>query len=148
MALYGYWDRVLRVNLSTGEVREHGMGEAFWRQHLGGRGLIAHILLSETHPGIDPLGPENPLIFAAGPMTGVAVPGAGRHSVGAKSPLTGAFGESEAGGYWGAELRHAGYDALVVEGQAERPVYLLITEDNVELRDASHLWGKITGEVE
>ena len=84
----------------------------------------------------------------AGPVTGAPLPGAGRHSVGAKSPLTGGFGEAEAGGFWGAELKHAGYDGIVVQGKAEKPVYLWIDETTVEIRDAAHLWGKRTGDVE
>ena len=98
--------------------------------------------------GADALGPDNVLIFAPGVLTGAPVPGAGRHSVGAKSPLTGGFGESEAGGFWGAELKRAGWDAIVVHGAAKTPVYLWINEGAVEIRDATHLWGKITGEVQ
>src|SRR6185503_10309227 len=86
--------------------------------------------------------------IAPGVITGAPVPGAGRHSVGAKSPLTGGFGESESGGYWGAELKRAGWDAIVFHGVSPTPVYLWINEGQVEFRDASHLWGKITGEVE
>ncbi len=144
----GYWDRVLHVDLTRGETRVESLGDEFWRRHPGGRSLIAHYLLSEVPTGIDPLGPENVLVFACGILTGLPFPGAGRHSVGAKSPLTGAFGESEAGGFWGAELRHAGWDAIVVHGRAAGPTYLSIVDDQVELRDASHLWGKETGEVE
>jgi aldehyde:ferredoxin oxidoreductase len=144
----GYWDRILHVDLSHGETRVESHGEAFWRRHLGGRSLIAHYLLRDVPRGADPLGPENVLVFACGVLSGLPFPGAGRHSVGAKSPLTGAFGESEAGGFWGAELRHAGWDAIVVHGRASAPVYLSIADDQVELRDATHLWGKETGEVE
>ncbi|MBA7673047.1 hypothetical protein ES703_81235 [subsurface metagenome] len=88
------------------------------------------------------MGPDNKLIFAAGPLTGVPVGGCGRHSVGGKSPLTGAFGEAEAGGYWGAELKMAGFDAIIIEGKAEKPVYLFIRDGEAQLRDARHLWGK------
>src|SRR5207302_7187907 len=144
----GYWDRILHVDLGTGTTHVESFGEAFWRRHLGGRSLIAHYLLTEVPIGTDPLSPDNVLIFAAGVLTGTPFPGAGRHSVGAKSPLTGAFGESEAGGFWGAELRHAGWDAIVVHGRAAGPVYLSIANDQVEVRDAAHLWGKETGEVE
>ena len=144
----GYWDRVLHVDLSRSETWTESLGEEFWRRHLGGRSLIAHYLLREVPSGADPLGPENVLVFACGVLTGLPFPGAGRHSVGAKSPLTGAFGESEAGGFWGAELRHAGWDAIVFHGRADKPVYLWIKDDQVELRDAAHLWGKETGDVE
>ena len=114
----------------------------------GGRGIIAHYLLKEVPQGADPLGPENILIFEPGVLTGAPVPGAGRHSVGAKAPLTGAFGESEAGGFWGSELKRAGWDAIIVHGVSESPVYLWINEGEVEFRDASSLWGKITGDAE
>jgi len=144
----GYWDRILHVHLTRGETWIESLGEAFWRRHLGGRSLIAHYLLREVPQNADPLGPENVLVFACGILTGLPFPGAGRHSVGAKSPLTGAFGESEAGGFWGAELRHAGWDAIVVHGRASAPTYLSIADDKVELRDARQLWGKETGEVE
>lgn len=145
---YGYWNRVLRVDLSDGRIWAEVPGDDFYRKYFGGRGFIAHYLLTEVPKGIDAFEPGNRLVFAPGVVTGAPVPGAGRHSVGAKSPLTGAFGEAEAGGFWGAELKHAGYDALVIQGRAAHPVYLWINDEEVELRDAGHLWGKITGEVE
>src|SRR5438128_570216 len=144
----GYWDRVLHVDLSRRETWNESHGEDFWRRHLGGRSLIAHYLLREVPSGADALGPENVLVFACGVLTGLPFPGAGRHSVGAKSPLTGAFGESEAGGFWGAELRHAGWDGIVLHGRADAPVYLWIQEQAVEIRDGAHLWGRETGDVE
>ena len=144
----GYWDRILRVDLTSGKIWEENPGEAWFRRNIGGRSMIAHYLLSEVPPGIDAFDPENRLIFAAGVLTGTPFPGAGRHSVGAKSPLNGGFGESEAGGFWGAELKHAGWDGIVVRGRADKPVYLWITEDAVELHDAGHLWGKTTGDVQ
>src|SRR5215468_10471810 len=143
-----YWDRILHVDLSTSKTWTESLGDTFWRQHLGGRAMIAHYLLKEVPVGADPLGPENVLVFAAGILTGTPFPGAGRHSVGAKSPMTGAFGESESGGFWGAELKRAGWDAIVVHGASAAPVYLWVTESGVEVRDAGHLWGKITGDVE
>jgi aldehyde:ferredoxin oxidoreductase len=144
----GYWDRILHVDLSARTTRIESFGEAFWRRHMGGRALIAHYLLTEVPTGADPLGPDNVLVFAAGVLTGTPFPGAGRHSVGAKSPMTGLFGESEAGGFWGAELRHAGWDAIVFHGRADAPVYLWIKDDAVEIRDASAIWGRETGDVE
>jgi aldehyde:ferredoxin oxidoreductase len=144
----GYWDRILHVDLSARTTRVESFGESFWRRSLGGRSLIAHYLLTEVPQGADPLGPENVLIFAAGVLTGTPFPGAGRHSVGAKSPMTGLFGESEAGGFWGAELRHAGWDGIVFHGRADTPVYLWIKDDVVEIRDAASIWGLETGEVE
>src|SRR5215208_1973723 len=142
----GFWNRVLRVDLSTGKTWEEHPSDDFFRQHVGGRSLIAHCLLKEAPAETDPLGPDNRLIFMAGPVTGAPLPGAGRHSVGARSPLTGGFGEAEAGGFWGSELKLAGWDAIVVHGASETPVYLWINDDAVEFRDASHLWGKITAE--
>jgi len=148
MSRHGYWNRILHVSLADRRTWIEEPGDAFFRRYAGGRGLIAHYLLKHVPRGADPLGPDNILIFAPGVVTGAPVPGAGRHSVGAKSPLTGAFGESESGGYWGAELKRAGWDGIVVHGVSPTPVYLWIKDDAVELRDAAHLWGRITGEVE
>jgi aldehyde:ferredoxin oxidoreductase len=148
MDRYGYWNKILHVNLTERRTWIEEPGDAFFRHYGGGRGIIAHYLLKYVPKGADPLGAENVLIFAPGVLTGAPVPGAGRHSVGAKSPLTGGFGESEAGGFWGAELKRAGWDGIVVHGVSASPVYLWINEGNVEIRDASHLWGKITGEVQ
>ncbi|MDP3488410.1 MAG: aldehyde ferredoxin oxidoreductase family protein [Bacillota bacterium] len=145
---YGFQDRILRVNLTEGSISVEAPGEAFFRKHIGGRALIAHYLYKELEPGLEALGPENKLIFAGGVLTGTPVVGSGKNSVGAKSPLTGAYGDSEAGGFFGAELRRAGYDAIIVEGKSDRPVYISIVDDQVEIRDACHLWGKSTGLVQ
>ncbi len=145
---HGYIGKILRVDLSSGKVTTEEFPENFYRQYLGGEGFTAYFLLKEVPPRVDPLGPENKLIFAAGPLTGVPVGGCGRHSVGAKSPLTGAFGEAEAGGYWGAELKMAGFDAVIVEGKAEKPVYIFIRDGTAEIRDAAHLWGMKTLECQ
>ena len=144
----GYWNRVLRVDLTSGRTWVEEPGDEFFRKYLGGRAVVAHYLLTEVPRGIDAIDPEPRLGFATGVGTGATVPGSGRHSVGAKSPQSGGFGEGESGGFWGAELKRAGWDAIVVQGRANKPVYLWIEDDRVELRDASHLWGKITGEVE
>jgi aldehyde:ferredoxin oxidoreductase len=144
----GYWNKILHVNLSDRTTRVEEPGDRFFRRYAGGRGFIAHYLLKHVPKGADPLGPDNVLILAPGVITGAPVPGAGRHSVGAKSPLTGGFGESESGGYWGAELKRAGWDAIVVHGVSQAPVYLWINDGAVELRDAAHLWGRVTGDVE
>ena len=133
--------RILRVNLSTEKISFKPIEETFYRRHFGGRGLISYVLLTELEPKIDPLGPENKLIFSSGPVTGAPISGSGRNSVGAKSPLTGAYGEAEVGGYWGAELKRAGFDAIILEGKASSPVYLWIMDQKVELRDASGIWG-------
>ncbi|MEK7849169.1 MAG: aldehyde ferredoxin oxidoreductase family protein [Chloroflexota bacterium] len=145
---HGYTGKVLRVDLSSGRMATEEPPENFYRRYFGGEGLVAYYLLKELPPGVDPLTPQNKLIFAAGPLTGVPVGGCGRHSVGGKSPLTGGFGEAEAGGYWGAELKMAGFDAIIVEGRAERPIYLFIHDGQAELRDARHLWGLKTLECQ
>ncbi|MGW8289019.1 MAG: aldehyde ferredoxin oxidoreductase family protein [Candidatus Bathyarchaeia archaeon] len=133
--------KIIRVNLDKETTSTETIEETFYRRHFGGRGLISYFLLNELEPKIDPLGPKNKLIFACGPVTGAPVSGSGRNSVGAKSPLTGAYGEAEAGGFWGAELKQAGFDAIIIEGKASSPVYLWIDDQKVELRDASRLWG-------
>jgi len=145
---YGYWNKILHVDLTNRTTTVHEPGDEFFRNYGGGRAIIAHYLLKDVPTGADPLGPENVLVFAPGVMTGSPVPGAGRHTVGAKSPLTNAYGEAEAGGFWGAELKRAGWDAIVVYGKAESPVYLNINQGDVEFRDAAHLWGLETGPVE
>lgn len=144
----GYNGKILRVNLSSQDFKIEEPQEEFYKLYLGGRGFIVYTLLREVPQGADPLGPENKLIFALGPLTGHPFPGSGRNSVGAKSPLTGAFGESEAGGYWGAELRRAGYDAIILEGKAEEPVYLWIKDGKAELRPARNLWGLEVADTE
>ena len=145
---YGSWGKVLRVDLSARTTAVQEMDEAAFRRHPGGRALIAHYLLSEMPANADPLGPENILVFAMGVLTGTPLSGASRHAVGAKSPLTGGFGEAEVGGFWGAELKRAGWDAIVVTGASATPVYLSIKDDQVEIRDATHLWGKEIMETE
>jgi aldehyde:ferredoxin oxidoreductase len=144
----GYTGKILRVDLTTGTTSVEEHDDAFYRTYIGGRALVAYYLLKETRPGTDPLGPDNLVVYAPGIVTGTNVSGNGRNGVGALSPLTGAFGNAEAGGYWGAELKRAGWDAVVVRGKASKPVYLWINEGNVEIRDASALWGKTTGETE
>ncbi len=138
---YGSWGKVLRVDLTKGTTSVEEMDEATFRRHPGGRALIAHYLLTELPQGAEPLGPENILVFAMGVLTGTPLSGASRHAVGAKSPLTGGFGEAEVGGFWGAELKRAGWDAIGVTGASAKPVYLYIKDDQVEIRDAAHLWG-------
>jgi aldehyde:ferredoxin oxidoreductase len=144
----GFHNRILRVDLTEGKTWVEEPGEEFFRAYFGGWGLIAYYLLKELEPGVDPLGPENLLIFAPGVLTGAPTGGSGRNAVGAKSPLTGGFGEGDVGGFWGAELKRAGWDAIIVSGRAESPVYLWIKDDEVEIRDAEHLWGRETAEVD
>jgi aldehyde:ferredoxin oxidoreductase len=143
-----FWGKVLRVNLSTREITIEEYDWKWYRTYLGGWGLVAYVLLKEVPGDADPLGPANKLVFAPGILTGIAMGGTGRNAIGAKSPLTGGFGESDVGGYWGAELKLAGWDGIIVEGISETPVYLWINDDQVEIRDAGHLWGQTTGRVE
>jgi len=145
---YGYGGKILRVNLSNGKITLDEPEDDFYRRYFGGSGFIAYFLLKEVAPGVDPLGPDNKLVFAGGPLTGVPIAGSGRNSVGAKSPLTGGLGQAEVGGFWGGELGHTGYDAIIIEGKAEKPVYLWIEDEKAEIKDASHLWGKTTLEVQ
>jgi aldehyde:ferredoxin oxidoreductase len=144
---FGYRNRVLRVNLSTERISEEHPGEDVGRTLLGGRAFIAHTLLREVPADADPLGPDNRLIFAPGAVTGAPISGAGRNSVGARSPLSGGYGDSEAGGFWGAELKRAGFDAIILEGQATRPIYLWIHDGQAEIRSARRLWGSSTAEA-
>ena len=143
---YGYAGKILRVNLTTCGITIEEPDENFYRTYFGGWGFIAYWLLKELGPGVDPLGPDNKLIFALGPVTGAPIGGNGRSAVGAKSPLTGAFGEADVGGFMGAELKRAGFDAIIVEGKAPSPVYLWVHDGEAEIQDASHLWGLETRE--
>jgi aldehyde:ferredoxin oxidoreductase len=145
---FGSWGRLLRIDLTERVWSIDEIDEATFRRRPGGRALIAHYLLTEVPRGADPLGPENVLVFAMGVLTGTPLSGASRHSVGAKSPLSGAFGEAEVGGFWGAELKRAGWDGIVVTGASPAPVYVFIKDDHVEIRDAAHLWGKEILETE
>ncbi len=144
----GYNGKILRVNLSTQAISVEDIDGQFCRKYLGGAGFITYFLLKELAPGVDPLSPDNKLIFALGPLTGLSLPGSGRHCVGAKSPLTGGIAKAEAGEFWGAELKRAGFDAIIVEGKASRPVYLWVHDGEASIRDASHLWGKKTKETQ
>ena len=138
----GVAGKILRVNLTTQSITTDEPDEEFYRTYLGGAGFVAYYLLREVPPGIDPLSPENKLIFAFGPMTGLPMPGATRNCVGAKSPLTGGFSKSEVGGFWPMAAKQAGYDAIIIEGKSESPVYVMLTDEAVEIRDAGHLWGR------
>jgi len=145
---FGYSNKILRINLSNDKISIENPEEIFYRKYIGGEGFVAYYLLKELEPNTDPLGPENKLIFATGPITGVSIAGAGRNSVGAKSPLTNGFGEAEVGGYWGPELKRAGFDAIIIEGKAKSPIFIWIKNGNVEIRAANHIWGKTTGEAQ
>ena len=143
----GYNGRILRVDLTEGTVWTENLDEKFCRKYIGGAGFIAHYLYNELKPGSDPLGPENMIIFANGPLTGTSISGTARNCIGTKSPLTGGIAKSEVGGHWGAELAHAGFDALIIKGKASHPVYLNIKDGQASIGDAGYLWGKTTGDT-
>jgi aldehyde:ferredoxin oxidoreductase len=138
----GYIGQLLRVNLTNKGIIKEPLREDWARDFVGGVGLSARILYDELPPKVDALGSENKLVMMTGPVNGTMIPAASRSSVCAKSPYTGSFFHSIFGGFLGPELKFAGYDGLIIEGQADRPVYLWIDDDRVEIRDASHLWGK------
>ncbi|NYE56668.1 aldehyde ferredoxin oxidoreductase family protein [Carboxydothermus ferrireducens] len=143
----GYCGKVLRVNLSTGEIKKEPLDMEVAKKFLGGRGLGSYILSKEIDPAVDPLSPENKIIFATGPLTGSSAPTSGRYMVVTKSPLTGTIASSNSGGFWGAELKFAGYDLIIVEGKAAKPSYIYINDDTVEIRDAQNYWGKLVSET-
>ncbi len=142
---YGYNGKIVRVDLTSGTVTVEEPGELVYRTYLGGGGLASYYLLKELKPGIDPLSADNILIFASSVISGVPIAGMVRYTVAAKSPLTGAYGEAEAGGFWGPELKFAGFDAVIVTGKAEKPSYLWINDGKVEIRSAEKIWGMETG---
>ena len=145
---HGYHGKILHVDLTNGMFEVKEPGEAFYRKYLGGSALAMHYLLKDMPANADPLGPDNILVLALSVVTGAGISGQSRMTVAAKSPLTGAIGDSQGGGFFPAELKFAGFDALVFKGRSPKPVYLWIKDGKYELRDASHLWGEITGEVE
>ncbi len=143
----GYNGKLLRVNLTAGTTTTEKLSYEFCRKYMGGAGFVTYFLWKELKAGIDPLGPENKLIFALGPVSGLQLPGAARFCIGAKSPLTGTIAKSETGGYFMAELKRAGFDAVIIEGKADKPVYLWIQDGEAVIKDAAHIWGKETRET-
>lgn len=146
--MFGNWGKIIRVDLSSKNIKVESWGEDIARKWLGSRGLGIYLMLKEVDPRVDPFSPENKLIIAAGPLTGTPAPTASRYNVITKSPLTGYILFTNSGGYWAAELKKAGYDAVIVEGAADQPMYLYIDDDHIELRSASSLWGLKTSEAE
>jgi aldehyde:ferredoxin oxidoreductase len=144
----GYMGKLLRVDMTHQMVTEEPLDEGQLRQYLGGRRIIKKILMEETDSGTDPLSGDNILILMTGPFAGTNVPCSGRHTVIAKSPLTGIWGEANVGGSWGVMLKRTGYDGVVVKGIASEPLYLWINNGNVEFRTAAHIWGKDSFEVD
>jgi aldehyde:ferredoxin oxidoreductase len=144
----GYTGKLLRVNLTSGKIKEEPLKEEWAEKYLGGAGIASRILYDELQPGIDPLGPKNKTLIMTGPVNGTIIPTASRVGAYCKSPLTGSFFHGTAGGHIGAELKYAGWDGIIIEGRASVPVYLWIDDDLVEIREASHLWGMNSYEVQ
>jgi len=143
------WTRkILRVNLSEGTCKSEPLNMEWAQEYLGSRGLASKYLVEEIDPKVDPLSADNKLIMATGPLTGTMASTGGRYTVVTKGPLTGAIACSNSGGYFGAEMKFAGWDMVIFEGKADKPVYLAIENDKAELRDASHLWGTSTWHTE
>jgi aldehyde:ferredoxin oxidoreductase len=145
---YGWMGSNLRVDLSTGKATKEPLTEDLAHNFIGGRGINSKILYDETGPETDPLGPDNRFIIGTGPTSGTMPLGSGRYTLTVKSPLTGILGDGSGGGAFGAEVKFAGYDHIIVQGRARKPVYVWINDDQVEIKDAQHLWGKDIWETE
>lgn len=145
--MYGWMNKVLRVNLSLGTFAVEPLKKDDAKAFLGARGLGTKYFVDEVDPSVEPLSPENKLLFVTGPLTGTLATSGGRYEVVTKGPLTGTIAASNSGGYWGGELKYAGYDMIIFEGKAAKPVYLWIYNDRVELREASGFWGKKVDET-
>ncbi len=145
---YGFLDRILRVDLSSGKTSIESIPESWAKDYLGGAGLATRYLFEEVPADTDPLSPENKLIFMTGPLTGTASASASRYSVVSKSPLTGLWGHGNSGGSFGPAMKRAGFDGCILEGQAVKPVYLEILNGEVRLLPAEDLWGKTVPETE
>src|SRR2546426_2710471 len=137
----GVTAKILHVDLSARQTRVEEIPEVTIRKYLGGGALACHLLLRDMPAGVDPLGPDNMLVFMTSIINGLSLSGTNRYTAAAKSPLTGGYGESEAGGWWGPELRAAGWGGVVVHGASATPVYVWIKGAQVEVRDASAYWG-------
>jgi aldehyde:ferredoxin oxidoreductase len=144
----GFYNKVLHIDLSNRSYKEESIGDEVYREYLGGKGLGTYLLLNNTRPGVEPLSEDNVLIFAIGPITDTMVWGSSRFAVFTKSPLTGFYTESYAGGVAAEPISRTGYDAIIIKGASEDPVYLEISDTGVKFHDASHLWGKDTYEAE
>ena len=140
--------KVLFINLSAGSIKEETLSENIYRDFIGGYGITAKIMHDRMPAKVNPLGPDNMLCFMCGLLNGIPVSLTSRSVVSAKSPLTGTIGESNVGGYFGVELKRAGYDGIFITGKSTKPVYLWVSNDEVKLKDAGHLWGKDTVETE
>jgi len=140
--MFGYAGTILRIDLTREKVIRVPLDKEFARKWVGGRGFNSAIMYREVPPGTDPMSPDNLLMFGVGPLNGTAFPCASRFTVTAKSPLTGIFGDSNAGGHFAPEMKYAGYDQIIISGKAPKPCYLLIQDEKVQILDAAHLWGQ------
>ena len=143
----GWKGKILRVDLEAGTITKEAINMKDAHDYVGGRGLGSKYLVDEIDPAVDPLSPENKLVFMTGPLTGTGAASGGRYEVIAKAPLTGTIGAANSGGYFGPELKYAGYDGIIFEKASKKPVYLYINDDTVQLRDAAGLWGKTVYEA-
>jgi aldehyde:ferredoxin oxidoreductase len=145
--MFGYMGKVLRVNLTEGSVKVEPLDLKMAQKYVGTRGIGVKTYIDEVDPKIDPLNIDNKLIIATGPLTGAPIPCSGRFMVVSKSPLTGGIAISNSGGKWGPQFKNAGYDMIILEGKSDKPVYINIEDDKVEIKDASNLWGKVSSDV-
>ena len=143
----GYSGKFLRVNLSTGQIDQENLDMALAMKFIGGRGLATYYMAQEVEPEVEPFDSANKIIFATGPLTGSQAPTGGRYMVVTKSPLSGTIASSNSGGFWGAELKRAGYDFIIVEGKSDKPCYININDNTVEIKDAKNYWGKLVSET-
>jgi aldehyde:ferredoxin oxidoreductase len=146
--LYGYAGIILKIDLTKEEIMRQHFPREWAVKFLGGSGVNDWILWNDVGPEVDPLSSDNELIFGVGPLAGTMLPLGSKVRVTTRSPLTGIFGDSSAGGFWAAELKYAGYDHLVIRGRSRKPVYIFIDDDVVEIRDASHIWGRDVHEAD
>ena len=144
----GYMGKIGFVDVGTGEIRIQKLDETMIREFIGGYGIGVRILFEHQKKGADPLGPENILGFTPGTLTGTKTPATGRYMAICKSPLTGGWGDANSGGYFGSQLKAAGWDAIFISGLASSPQYIMINDETIEIKDASHLWGRDTIETE
>lgn len=143
----GYCGKFLRIDLTNGNVKVEDLDLDLAKKFIGGRGLGTYIVKNEVPTEVDALSPENKIVIATGPLTGSRAPASGRHMVVTKSPLSGTIASSNSGGFWGAELKKAGYDLIVLEGKSATPCYISIKDDKVEIKDGQKLWGKLVSET-
>lgn len=143
----GYCRKVLRVDLTAGNVKVEDLDIDLAKKFIGGRGLGTYYIKNEVPADVDALSPENKIVIATGPLTGSKAPTAARYMVVTKSPLSGTIASSNSGGFWGAELKNAGFDLIILEGKSPKPCYISIKDDKVEIKDAGKIWGKLVSET-